>query len=125
MKTLATLVLAVCLVVACKTTPTNPDSFYQAVVTCTVDNTNNTQAGAAVYKCLSDVVLSKDYTACLQGLVTDLTWTASEVACIVRHYASTSAQRLNAGTGDALDPTVLANANAWLQKEQPRFRTAP
>jgi hypothetical protein len=108
---------------ACKTTPTNPDSFYQTVVTCTVDNSSNTQAGAAVYKCLAGVVTS-DYTACLAGLVTAGYWTVDEVACIVRHYAQTSAQRMNAGTGDPMDPKVLDNANAWLKQEQIRFKAA-
>jgi hypothetical protein len=123
MKTLATLVLAICLVVSCKTTPTSPDSFYHAVVTCTVDNSSNTQAGAAVYKCLTGAV-GGDYTACLAGLVTAGTWTVDEVACLVRYYAQTSAQRLNAGTSDSLDQKALDNANAWLLKEQPRFKVA-
>jgi hypothetical protein len=109
---------------ACKTTPTNPDSFYQVVVTCTLDNSTNVQAGAAVYKCLTDVILSQDYGACLAGLVTAGTWTVDEVACLVRHYAQTSAQRLNAGTSDSLDQRTLDNANAWLKKEQPRFKAA-
>jgi hypothetical protein len=124
-KLLFTLALfAVTVAPACKTTPTNPDSFYQVVVTCTVDNSSNTQAAAAVYQCLSDVILSQDYAGCLAGLVTAGTWTVDEVACLVRHYAQTSAQRINKGTVDALDQTALDNANAWLKKEQPRFKTA-
>jgi hypothetical protein len=124
LSTIATILALGATLNACKTTPTNPDSFYQAVVTCTVDNSSNTQAGAAVYKCLSDAVLSRDYTACLAGLVTAGTWTVDEVACIVRHYAQTSAQRLNAGTSDALDQKTLDNANAWLKQEQLRFKAA-
>ena len=103
--------------------PVTPDSFYHAVVTCTVDNSSNTQAGAAVYKCLTGAV-GGDYTACLAGLVTAGTWTVDEVACLVRYYAQTSAQRLNAGTSDSLDQKALDNANAWLLKEQPRFKVA-
>jgi hypothetical protein len=109
---------------SCRTPPTNPDSFYQAVVTCTEANTNNTQAGAAVLRCLTSAA-GGDYTACLAGLVTAGYWTVDEVACIVRHYATTSAQRLNAGTADSADPTVLKNANAWLREKQIGFKAAP
>lgn len=123
LSTLATILAIAATLGACKTTPTNPDSFYQAVVTCTVDNSSNTQAGAAVLKCLTGAVAG-DYTACLAGLVTDGYWTVDEVACIVRRYATTSAQRLNAGTGDATDPVVLKNANEWLRKNDVRFKVA-
>jgi len=119
------LVAASSQVTGCKTPSTNPDSFYQTVVTCTVDNSTNTQAGAAVYKCLAEVVTGQTYTSCLAGLVTAGTWTVDEVACIVRRYAQTSATRLNAGTGDSMDPKILDNANAWLRQEQIRYKSAP
>jgi len=106
---------------SCKTTPTTPDSFYDVVVTCTVDNVKNPQAGAAVLACLTGAV-GGDYSACLAGLVTAGTWTVEEVACIVRAYATSSAQKLNAGTALPADQTVLTNANAWIRAHKVVYR---
>lgn len=105
----------------CKTPPTNGDTFYQTVVTCTEANTNNTAAGAAVLGCLTGAV-GGDYSACLIGLVTGGHWTVDEVACIVRAYATTSAQRLNAGTPQVTDADVLKRANEFLRAEKIGFR---
>lgn len=109
---------------ACKTTPMTPDNFYHAVVTCTIDNTSSTQAGAVVLRCLTSAA-GDDYDACLAGLVTAGYWTVDEVACLVRHYAQTSAVRTNAGTADNLDPIIVTNANAWLREKGIMFRAAP
>jgi len=65
---LPVLLLLVIQEVACKTTPTSPDSFYRAVVTCTSANTANPQAEQAVYQCLTDIV-DGAYAGCLSGLV--------------------------------------------------------
>jgi hypothetical protein len=108
---------------SCKTTPTSPDSFYQAVVTCTESNTANPQAEQAVYKCLVGAVQG-DYAACLSGLVAGGTWTVDEVACLVRQYATTASVRLNSGTAKAVDDVGLSNANAWLRAEQIKYRRA-
>ena len=120
---LPVLLLLVIQEVACKTTPTSPDSFYRAVVTCTSANTANPQAEQAVYQCLSDVVQG-NYMGCLSGLVAAGTWTVDEVACLVRQYATTSAVRINAGTAKPGDQTVLENANAWLKAEKVQYRRA-
>ena len=108
---------------ACKTAPNSPDSFYQAVVTCTSENTANPQAEQAVYQCLTDIV-DGAYAGCLSGLVAAGTWTVDEVACLVRQYAATSAARINAGNPKAGDQTALDNANAWLKAEKVQFRRA-
>jgi hypothetical protein len=110
---------------SCKTTPTSPDSFYQAVVTCTGANTANSQAKAAVYQCLTDVVAGA-YVGCLSGLVAAGYWTVDEVACLVRAYATSAAVKVNNGTATSEDATALANANAWLRAEQVKYhRAAP
>jgi hypothetical protein len=106
---------------SCKTTPTSPDDFFQKVVTCTQDNTHDAAASSAVLNCLVGAV-GGDYGACLAGLVTAGNWTVDEVACIVRGYATASAQKLNAGQATAQDQTVLDEANAWLKREQVKFR---
>lgn len=108
-------------VTGCKTMPTSPDSFYQAVVTCTKDNSQNAQAGSAVLRCLTGAVAG-DYTACLAGLVTGGYWTVEEVACVVRQYATESAQRINAGSPSAADSDVLKNANAWIKSQGIQYR---
>jgi UDP-N-acetylglucosamine enolpyruvyl transferase len=108
---------------ACKTTPTSPDSFYQAVVTCTEANVANPQAEAAVVQCLTDVVAGA-YVGCLAGLVASGTWTVDEVACLVRAYATSAAVKVNNGTATTADSTALANANAWIRAEQVKYRRA-
>ena len=107
----------------CKTTPTSPDSFYQAVVVCTEANVANPQAAQAVYACLTDVVAG-NYVGCLSGLVAAGTWTVDEVACLVRAYATSAAVKINNGTATAADSQALANANAWIRTEQVKFRRA-
>jgi hypothetical protein len=106
---------------SCTNPQPKPDSFYQVVVTCTTENTSNAAAGAAVMGCLTGAV-SGDYTACLAGLLTAGHWTVDEIACIVRAYATTSAQRLNAGTPTAEDTVILRNANDWIRANQIGFR---
>jgi hypothetical protein len=106
---------------SCKTTPANGDSFYQVVVTCTQENSNNAQASAAVLSCLTSAV-GGDYVGCLTGLVSVGHWTVDEVACIVRRYAVESAQRINAGTQTGTDDAVLKNANEFLKQKRIGFR---
>jgi hypothetical protein len=117
------IILALAQFAACKTTPANPDTFYQRVVTCAETNTNNAQAGAAVLNCLTSAV-GGDYTACLVGLVTAGYWTVDEVACIVRSYAVNAAARINAGTPQDTDAKALENANAWIRSQQVKYRSA-
>jgi hypothetical protein len=114
---------ATLVVTSCKTTPTSPDSFYQAVVTCTESNVANPQAEQAVYQCLVSAVAG-DYAGCLSGLVAGGTWTVDEVACLVRAYATSTAVKINKGTATVEDSAGLANANAWLRTEQVKFRRA-
>jgi hypothetical protein len=108
---------------ACKTTPTSPDSFYQAVVTCTEADVANPQSEAAVVQCLTDVVAGA-YVGCLAGLVAAGTWTVDEVACLVRAYATSAAVKVNNGTATTADSTALANANAWIRAERVKYRRA-
>jgi hypothetical protein len=110
-------------ITSCKTTPTSPDSFYQAVVTCTESNTSNAQAGAAVVSCLTNAV-GGDYSACLAGLVTGGYWTVQEVACLVRAYSVSTAQKLNAVGGTPADQQGVQNANEWLAGKRIQFRRA-
>jgi hypothetical protein len=119
----ATLLFALAATLSCKTTPTTPDSFFQAVVACTEDNTANPQAQQAVYQCLTNVVVGA-YAGCLSGLVAGGVWTVNEVACLVRAYATSEAVNVNKGTATAADSQALANANAWLRDEQVRYRRA-
>lgn len=108
-------------ITSCKTTPTNPDTFYQRVVTCTQENSHNTQAGAAVLNCLTGAVAG-DYGACLSGLVAAGYWTVDEIACVVRQYATESAQRINSGEPTPSDSIILERANQWLRDKQVRFQ---
>ena len=117
-------ILLLVLSISCITTPTKPDGFFQAVVTCTKDNSQSPQAGAAVLQCHTGAI-SGNYTVCLSGLVTEGHWAVDEIACLVRAYATSSAVRLNSGTPDASDQVVLDNANAWLRAEQIQFRSVP
>ena len=121
LSTFATILALSAALSACKTTPTNPDGFFGAVVTCTKSNSHNAQAGAAVLNCLTSAV-GGDYTACLAGLVTAGYWTVEEVACVVRQYATESAQRLNAGEPAPSDSVILERANAWLSSKQVKFQ---
>lgn len=105
------------------TTPVKPDSFYGKVVTCTMDNTKNPQAIAAVVSCLSNVVQG-DAFSCLQGLVACGAWTVEEVACIAREQAVSTAQKANASGASVPDSTILANANAFIRAENMLFRGA-
>jgi hypothetical protein len=105
----------------CKTTPTTPDSFFGAVVSCTAQNSHNAQAESAVGSCLV-AAIGGDYGACLQGLVVAGYWTVDEVACIVRGYATGAAARLNSETASGTDSAALANANAWLRANRISFR---
>lgn len=100
---------------------TTPGQFKDAVVVCTMENSNNPQAGAAVVNCLTGAV-SGNYAACLSGLVTAGYWTVEEIACVVRRLATESAQRINAGQATGADRTVLDNANQWLRDNNIRFR---
>jgi hypothetical protein len=100
---------------------TTPSQFTDALVTCTMENSNNAQASAAVVNCLVGAA-GGNYGACLSGLVSAGHWTVDEVACIVRRLATESAQRLNAGTATGTDQAVLDNANAWLAAERIKFR---
>jgi len=108
-------------ITACKTTPTNPDSFFGAVVTCTKENSHNAQAGAAVLNCLMNAA-GGNYGACLSGLVAAGYWTVDEIACVVRQYATESAQRLNSGMPTPSDSIILERANQWLREKQVRFQ---
>ena len=105
---------------SCAHTPT-PGQFKDALVTCTLENSNNPQASAAVVNCLVGAA-SGNYAACLSGLVAAGYWTVEEVACIVRRLATESAQRLNAGTARGTDKAVLDNANQWIKDNGIRFR---
>jgi len=100
---------------------TTPGQFKDALVTCTMENSNNAQASAAVLGCLTNAVAG-NYAACLSGLVSTGHWTVDEVSCIVRRLATESAQRLNAGTASGTDQATLDNANAWLKANNIRFR---
>ncbi|HJW74822.1 MAG TPA: hypothetical protein VJ787_04020 [Thermoleophilia bacterium] len=100
---------------------TTPGQFKDAIVTCTLENSQNPQASAAVTNCLIGAV-SGNYAACLSGLVTAGYWTVEEIACVVRRLATESAQRINAGQATDADRTVLDNANQWLKDNQIRFR---
>jgi len=105
---------------SCAHTPT-PGEFKDAIVNCTIENSNNPQASAAVTNCLIGAV-SGNYGACLSGLVAGGYWAVEEIACVVRRLATESAQRLNAGQSTDSDRAVLDNANAWLKSENIRFR---
>ena len=100
---------------------TTASGFKDAVVTCTMENSSNAQASAAVVTCLTGAIAG-DYAGCLAGLVTAGTWTITEVACIVRRLATESAQRLNAGTATPTDKATLDNANQFLRDNAIRFR---
>jgi hypothetical protein len=100
---------------------TTPGQFKDAVVVCTMENSNNPQAGAAVLNCLTGAV-GGNYAACLSGLVSGGHWLVDEVACVVRRLATESAQRLNAGTASGTDKATLDNANQWLRDNNIRFR---
>lgn len=100
---------------------TTAGQFKDAVVQCTVENSSNAQASAAVVACLTSAIAG-DYSACLAGLVTAGTWTIQEIACVVRKLATESAQRLNSGTATATDRAVLDNANQFLRDNAIRFR---
>jgi hypothetical protein len=100
---------------------TTPGQFTNAVVTCTLDNTSNPQAGAAVLSCLTAAVAG-NYSACLAGLVTAGQWTVEEVACIVRNLSTQAAQKLNAGDKSGENQLILDNANQWLRDNSIRFR---
>lgn len=104
----------------CAHTPT-PGEFKDAVVTCTLENSSNAQASAAVVGCLTGAVAG-NYAACLSGLVSAGHWTVTEIACIVRRLATESAQRLNAGTANDWDQAQLDNANRWLRDNSIRFK---
>lgn len=115
------IIIAALGITSCKTTPTNPDSFFGAVVTCTRENSHNDQAGAAVLNCLTGAVAG-DYGACLSGLVAAGYWTVDEIACVVRQYATESSQRINSGTPAPSDSVILERANEWLKTNQVKFR---
>ena len=100
---------------------TTPSQFKDIVVTCTVENSSNSQAANAVLGFLTGAIAG-DYGACWSGLVTAGTWTIQEIACVVRKLATESAQRLNAGTASSTDRAQLDNANAWLKANNIRFR---
>ena len=100
---------------------TTAGQFKDAVVTCTMENSSNSQAASAVLGCLTGAIAG-DYSACLSGLVTAGTWTVQEISCVVRKLATESAQRLNAGTASGTDKAVLDNANQWLRDNAIRFR---
>ena len=100
---------------------TTPTQFKDAIVNCTLENSNNPQAGAAVVRCLTGAV-SGDYGACLSGLVAGGYWAVEEIACVVRRLATESAQRINAGQATDSDRTVLDNANQFLRDNNLRFR---
>lgn len=106
---------------ACKTTPTNPDSFFQTVVSCAETNPNNDQAGQAVLNCFMNAV-GGDYVACIAGITAAGNWTVAEIACVIRQYATESAQRINAGTPTPSDSVILERANAWIRQEQVKYR---
>jgi len=107
--------------VAANCAHTTPGTFTNAVVTCTMENSNNAQASAAVVNCLVGAAVG-NYTACLSGLVSAGHWTVDEVACIVRRLATESAQRLNAGTSTDSDRVTLDNANKFLRDNSIKFR---
>jgi hypothetical protein len=124
MRYIQTLLLAAVLSISatsCKTVPANGDSFYEVVVTCTMENSSNPQAGAAVLGCFTGAI-GGDYTACLSGLVAAGNWTIEEIACVVRAYATTSAQRINAGKPEPTDADVLKKANAWIRDHKVGYR---
>jgi hypothetical protein len=100
---------------------TTAGQFKDAVVVCTMENSNNAQAGAAVVSCLTAAV-GGDYAGCLAGLVSVGHWSVDEVACIVRRLATESAQRINSGTSTTEDGRVLSSANQWLRDNQIRFK---
>jgi hypothetical protein len=100
---------------------TSAAEFKDAIVTCTLENSSNAQASAAVVACLTGAVAG-DYTSCLSGLVTAGQWAATEVICIVRRLATESAQRLNAGAAQPNDQVMLDNANRFLRDNGIRFR---
>ena len=88
---------------------------------CTKENSHNAQAGAAVLNCLTGAVAG-DYGACLSSLVAAGYWTVDEIACVVRQYATESAQRINSGTPTPSDSVILERANQWLREKQVRFQ---
>ena len=106
---------------SCKTTPTTPDSFFGAVVTCTKDNSHNDQVGAAVLNCLMNAA-GGNYSACLAGLPALGNWTLDEVACVVRQYATESSQRINSGNPAPSDSVILERANEWIRSQQVKYR---
>lgn len=123
MKNIATVlvIFAALSITACKTTPNTPDSFFGAVVTCTRENSHNAQAGQAVLNCLMNAA-GGNYGACLSGLVAAGYWTVDEIACVVRQYATESAQRINSGEPTPSDSIILERANQWLRDKQVRFQ---
>jgi hypothetical protein len=124
MRYIQTLLLAAVLSISatsCKTVPANGDSFYEVVVTCTMENSSNPQAGAAVLGCFTGAI-GGDYTACLSGLVAAGNWTVEQVACIVRRYATESAQRINAGAPLPTDADVLKKANEFIKAKKIGYR---
>lgn len=108
-------------ITACKTSPTKPDSFFGAVATCTQQNSHNDQAGQAALNCLLNAA-GGDYGACLSGLVAAGYWTVDEIACVVRQYATESAQRINSGAPTPSDSVILERSNQWLRDNQVKFR---
>lgn len=106
---------------ACVTPNPKPDSFFGAVVTCTRENSHNAQAGQAVLNCLMNAA-GGNYGACLSGLVATGYWTVDEIACVVRQYATESAQRINSGEPTPSDSIILERANQWLRDKQVRFQ---
>lgn len=121
LSTISTTIAIIATLGACKTTPTNPDSFFGAVVTCTKENSRNAQAGQAVLNCLMNAA-GGDYGSCLAGIVAAGYWTVDEIACVVRQYATESAQRLNAGAPTPSDAVILERANEWIRSHQVNYR---
>lgn len=122
----AILALAVALSFAsCKTSPTTPDSFFGAVVTCAEGNRYEAQATASVMGCLTAAV-GGDYSTCIANLLTSGGhWSIDEIACLVRDYATSAAVRLNSDRAAGADSAGLANANDWLRSKRILFRAAP
>lgn len=121
LSTFATILALSAALSACVTPNPKPDSFFGAVVTCTRENSRNAQAGQAVLNCLMNAA-GGDYGSCLAGIVAAGYWTVDEIACVVRQYATESAQRLNSGEPTPSDSIILERANQWLRVNQVRFQ---
>jgi predicted naringenin-chalcone synthase len=121
MKTLAALVIAVCLFASCHNV--KPDAFLNAVVDCAKINPQSSAALAQVETCLMSL-LSKNYAACLSGLVTDAHFAVDEIACVVAWEAQQTNVAVAQGKATDADLQARRAAVDWLKQENISIRNS-